>query len=147
MPQELSTNSKTKKLITHLPEQINDAELEQRVKLRHNIVYSTIHGDAQETYQLTKGVPQGNPNAPILFNIAYSIYSKEIDTVRQGIKQHMTFSVPTWIHQLQKPNIPTHIQLHKHLYIDDHIELHPITQPLQAIPIIQPILDLSLIHI
>ena len=61
-------------------------------RLRHNKVYYTsTKGELSVDCQATKGVAQGDPNGPVLFNVSYKQYGHSLDRRRQDIPKAMIF--------------------------------------------------------
>ena len=84
--------------------------------------------------EMTEGVAQGDPNGPGMFVMAYEDLGVKIDADRA----YMSFEVPETL--VQGTGLGGHVALHRHMYIDDHAEVHTIDLPKHIAPLVIPII-------
>jgi len=114
-----------------------------RLKTRHRrTIYATKVDNRFLKLKMTEGVAQGDPNGQSLFVLTYEEFGKQIDSVRGGIIK-MDFTVPkNLIEELEECTVET-ISLHKHMFVDDHAEIHVIQQVDEISKLIVPILEMQ----
>ena len=115
----------------------------RRLRERHRrTIYATKMKHKYVKVRMTEGIAQGDPNAQSLFVMTYEEFGHEIDEQREHLLA-MSFDVPKYLlPELSKYPKET-ISLHKHMYVDDHAEIHTITKIPQIQALIQPILDVQ----
>ena len=74
------------------------------------------------------GVPQGDPNGPTNFVIAYEDLCNALDSAQKDTEENISFKLPQWIMQ-RCPTLSEIIHLRRHVYVDDHTELSLFKQP------------------
>ena len=72
---------------------------------------------------MTEGIAQGDPNAQSLFVMTYEDFGQEIDEHRAPLLK-MDFDVPKFLNKELQELPPDTISLHRHMYVDDHAEIH-----------------------
>lgn len=112
--------------------------LVQELMLRHqDVQYVSAREDQETSCQSTRGVAQGDPCGPVLFNATYLDFAEDINHLRQDHMQEMSFTLPEVF-----PTVPAQaIQLHQHLFVDDHLEIWPVISTAHARQLLDPILD------
>jgi hypothetical protein len=86
--------------------------------------------NATATAKLHKGVPQGDPTGPLVFSKTYEECIADLNKTRPEIIAPMKAS-----YQGETSS------MHQLLYVDDHIEIHPIKSKTEASAIIRAICD------
>lgn len=112
-----------------------------RLKNRHRrTAFASKVGKKLLCMKMQEGVTQGDPNGPSLFVMAYEEFGRNIDQQRKNLL-HMQFEIPKeWIPALNVHELNT-IQMHKHMYVDDHAEIHCINDTKDISALIVPILE------
>lgn len=110
-----------------------------------NIKYCTIKGSQETTLRMTQGVPQGDPNGPILFNMAYQEVTQQMNESREATASTMHFQLPRM--ELREQVVPSQtVAMQQQVYIDDLVEIH-IVEELGSLPTyVAPVLDTQTRH-
>ena len=100
---------------------LNDEALSWRHEIRHDQVeVATLEGDQELVMVMTEGVPQGDPNGPVLYVIGYTGVTEDIDCERES----KGYGGLLFEHGTGLPG--RMIDICRTTFVDDHKETHMI---------------------
>lgn len=123
-----------------------DSQLTSQHKQRlEEIRYSTVRGPHEVTLRMTQGVPQGDPNGPILFNMAYQDVTQQMNHTRESTARTMHFQLPR-MELREQVVLPQTVAMQQQIYIDDLVEIHLVPDITVLPTYVSPILDTQVLH-
>jgi Reverse transcriptase (RNA-dependent DNA polymerase) len=110
-----------RKVLDRVHREVNDHDLAWRHEVRHDKVLVVSEADDQQIVMaMADGVPQGDPNGPVLYVIGYSGVSEDIDNERAS----KGYEGLVFENGIGPPNQETDIC--RTTFVDDHKETHQI---------------------
>ena len=108
-----------RKVLDRVHSVIDDHDLAWRHEVRHDTVLVVSQsGDLELTMAMEDGVPQGDPNGPVLYVVGYSGVSEDIDTEREA-KGYEGLLFENGVGQPGRM-----IDICRTTFVDDHKETH-----------------------
>ena len=108
-----------RKVLDRVHATLEDEDLSWRHEVRHDHVYvASVEGEKELVMAMVDGVPQGDPNGPVLYVIGYTGVAEDIDCERESKEyQGLLFE-----NNLGPPG--QFVDICRTTFVDDHKETH-----------------------